>query len=351
MKAKIIDVKKIVRSQSSSGKGSSGKAPKNIEGWEEEEEDSMDGDSDGDDGDSEKDPNDPQGGKGSGSGDLRNSKFKEIDPADPGSTYTVTPWQKPAGKSVVGEVLPAGSLGDGDAEDRDSEAKSEKWKELTKTAEQQSRGNMPGGIRGALERMRTPIIDWRKELEAFIDDAVSKSKYILPSRRFLGGGKAQYGYKRYKEDFESMVIAIDTSGSISEPMVEQFLAEVRAIVESNSPQDLYIIYCHTSIYRVDHIEPGDPIEVGTLRTGGTEFYPPFKWTEENLLDMGIVPSVFIYFTDGDAAFPSASQYGISEYDDRAIWVLLTWNGMPFSGDVPFGNRIDITLPNKEIKSI
>jgi predicted metal-dependent peptidase len=199
--------------------------------------------------------------------------------------------------------------------------------------------------------MRTPIVDWRKELEVFIDDAVTKSKYTLPSRRFLGGGKAQYGYKRYKEDFESMVVAIDTSGSISDKMVEQFLAEVRAIVESYSPQDLYIIYCHTSIYRVDHIEPGDPIEVGSLRSGGTEFYPPFKWTQENLLDMGIVPSVFIYFTDGEATFPSPSQYGISEYEDRVIWVLLTWNGRPFGGDIPFGNRIDITLPNKEIKSI
>jgi hypothetical protein len=120
MKAKITDVKKIVRSQRGSGKGSpGGKAPKNIEGWKDEEEDSTDNGSDGDedeDEDSENDTNDSQGGKGSGSGDLRNSEFKEIDPTDPGSTYTVTPWQKPAGKSIIGEVLPAGSLGDGDAD-------------------------------------------------------------------------------------------------------------------------------------------------------------------------------------------------------------------------------------------
>jgi predicted metal-dependent peptidase len=126
---------------------------------------------------------------------------------------------------------------------------------------------------------------------------------------------------------------------------------VKAIVDAYSPQDLYVIFCHTDIYRVDHIQPGDPIDVGKLQSGGTEFYPPFEWTEENLLDKGIVPSVFIYFTDGEANFPNASQYGIGEYEDKCIWVLLTFNGQPFGNDIPFGNRIDITLPNKEVSSI
>lgn len=355
MRAKITDVKKIVRSQKGDSRSGAGKSPDNIEGWDDEDENGEGSDGEGDEGDEGSDdqgkPQDGSKGSGKDKGSGRGTEWKEIDPAEPGAGYTVTPWQKPAGKSVIGEVLPTGTLGDGDAADKDTEAKKEEWKASTKAAESQSRGKIPGGIRAALERMRAAVVDWRKELEVFIDDAISKSKYTLPSRRFLGGGKAQYGYKRYKEDFECVVIAIDTSGSISDHMVAQFLGEAKAIVDAYSPQDLYIIFCHTSAYRIDHIQPGDPIEVGELKSGGTEFYPPFKWTEENLLDKGIVPSVFIYFTDGEATFPSASQYGIGEYEDKCIWVLLTWNGQPFRGDIPFGNRIDITLPNKEVKSI
>lgn len=366
MKVNITDVKKIVKSQKGGNGGQSQKQPKNVEGFDDEDQEEMDDEGyPGDEGD-EGDEKDGQGkngqgddqesdsgkpGKpGKGGGDGRD--WEEIDPADPSATYEVTPWQKPAGKSVIGEVLPTGSLGDGDSsEDKDAESQKDKWKAATTAAEAQSRGNIPGGIKRALERMRASIVDWRKELEVFIDDAISKSKYTLPARRFLGQGKAQYGYKKYKEDFECVVIAIDTSGSISDHMVAQFLGEAKAIVDAYSPQDLYIIFCHTSIYRVDHIQPGDSIDVGRLQSGGTEFYPPFKWTQENLMDKGIMPSVFIYFTDGEATFPNPSDYGIGEYEDKVIWVLLTWNGSPFPNEVPFGNRIDITLPNKEIKDI
>ena len=346
MKANITEVKKIVKPMGGDFPTPPGnpKGPKNIENIDDDEDDSGSGGEPGeDDSDGKNDPGESGGGA---------KDFKEIDPAPPGATYKVTPWKKPEGNTVVGEVLPTGSLGDGEgSEDTDAEAKKDKWKQATTAAEAQSRGNIPGGIRAALERMRASIVDWRKELEVFIDDAVSKSKYTLPARRFLAGGKAQYGYKRYKEDFECVVVAIDTSGSISESMVSQFLGEVKGIVDAYAPQDLYIIFCHTRAYRVDHIQPGDPINVGKLKTGGTEFYPPFEWTEENLMEKGIMPSVFIYFTDGEATFPSPSDYGISEYEDKVIWVLLTWNGMPFPKDIPFGNRIDITLPNKEVNDI
>ena len=361
MKAKITEVKKIVKPQSGTGPGSGPKPPENIEGWDDDEKDPDDepGDGDPDDGDPDDgDPDDKPGdnkpgkpGSGKSSGEGRGDEWEEVEPGEPGASYEVKPWE-PSGKhTVIGEVYPTGSLGDGDPMDRDPESKKDEWKQKTTGAEATARGNMPGGIRAALERMRRAIVDWRKELEVFIDDAISKSKYTLPSRRFLGGGKAQYGYKRYKEDFECVVVAIDTSGSISDDMVAQFLGEAKAIVDAYSPQDLYVIFCHTKIYRIDHIEPGDPIEVGKLQSGGTDFWPPFKWTEDNLLDKGILPSVFIYFTDGEAPFPAPSEFGIGEYEDKCIWVLLTWNGQPFPKDVPFGNRIDITLPNKGITSI
>lgn len=385
MKANISDLKKIVKVEDGNGTPLQGtqKPPKNVEGFEDEKDkkDSGDngedqeqdqgqgqksgkdqkpgqggdeeyddefGDGEGDE-EGENGENKPQKGSGQDSGTGR--EFKEIDPISPGEyKYEEAPWSPPKDRTVVGEVLPTGTLGDGE-KGADSEEVSDKWKQSTTAAESQAQGKIPGGIKRALERMRTSVVDWKEALRKFIDEAVSKSRYVVPSRRFLGRGDIQYGRKNYNEDFGCVVVAIDTSGSISDKMVAQFLGEVQGIVDAYSPQDLYIIFCHTRAYRIDHLSPGDPINVGALQSGGTEFYPPFKWVEENLIDKGITPSCFIYFTDGEATFPKVSDYSISQYDEKAIWVLLTFNGEKFPYPVPFGDRIDITLANKGIKEI
>jgi len=253
--------------------------------------------------------------------------------------------------SNVGGVLPTGSLGDlGGDDGLNGETLGEEWETSLKRSE--NAGNVPGSVKRALDKLKRPVIDWKSELEKYIDDAVTKTKYKLPARRFIGGGDAQYGYKRYKEDFENLVIAIDTSGSITRPMIEQFLSETMKITEDYAPQKTVILYCDTQVYTPDILEPGDTPDFNKIAGGGgTNFWPPFKWVEKNILDEGETPTVFIYFTDGEAQFPKSSDYGIDGYDDRCIWVFLSFNGEPYENDQPFGERIDITLANKEVETI
>jgi len=255
------------------------------------------------------------------------------------------------GTSNVGGVLPTGSLGDlGGDDGLNGETLGEEWETSLKRSE--NAGNVPASVKRALDKLKRPVIDWKSELEKYIDDAVTKTKYKLPARRFIGGGDAQYGYKRYKEDFENLVIAIDTSGSITRPMIEQFLSETMKITEDYAPQKTVILYCDTQVYTPDILEPGDTPDFNKIAGGGgTNFWPPFKWVEKNILDEGETPTVFIYFTDGFAEFPKSSEYGIDSYDDRCIWVFLSFNGEPYENDQPFGERIDITLANKEVETI
>ncbi|NBU97888.1 MAG: hypothetical protein EBS19_06715, partial [Spirochaetia bacterium] len=178
------------------------------------------------------------------------------------------------------------------------------------------------------------------------------TKYKLPSRRFLGSGKAQYGYKRYKEDFENVVIAIDTSGSINRDMIEQFLGEVMGITEVYTPQKTVILYCDTQVYEPDILEPGDLPDFNKIAGGGgTNFWPPFKWVQKNMIEEGENPTIFIYFTDGEATFPSEKDYDIADYSDRCIWVFVTFNDDPYPNPQPFGERIDIILSSKNVKRI
>jgi len=317
MKAKITDVRiQRIGGGGGGGGGTGTSAPDNVDIWNEN--------------DNTPPPPKPPGG------DEEDREYKV--------------WTPPPGFSVHGEVLPAGALededdpgggdGTGDIESR--------WDESFS----RSVGNAPAGIRRALERLRKPVVDWRSALDTFIDEAISKSKYDLPNRRFLSGGEAQYGYKTYREDFNSIVVAIDTSGSISRSMIETFLSEVMNITSIYNPQKTVILYCDTTVYTPDILEPGDTPDFNKIKGGGgTNFWPPFDWVKKNLLEGGDAPSVFIYFTDGYAEFPQASQYGISEYADRCIWVFLSFTGEPYENPQPFGERIDITLANKSIEQI
>lgn len=251
-----------------------------------------------------------------------------------------------------GAVLRAGELGDlGGRHGLDAETLAEEWQDKTKIATT-SAGKLPAALKRALEKLGEPAIDWKNELSKFIDQAISKSKYTLPTRRFLGSGSAQYGYKRYKEDFENVVIAIDTSGSISKSMIEQFLGEVQNIITAYNPQKTVILYCDTQVYKPDILEPGDKPDYSKIAGGGgTNFWPPFKWVQQEMIEQGEKPTVFIYFTDGYADFPSPEDYDISTYEDRCIWVFLTFNDRPYPNPEPFGERIDIVLANKEVKRI
>lgn len=256
------------------------------------------------------------------------------------------------GGSNVGEVLPAGALGDKGGDDGLKGQGSDELESGWDRSLSASRGTAPGGIKRALDRLKRPAIDWRNALDRYIDEAITKSKYDLPNRRFLSGGEAQYGYKTYKEDFESVVVAIDTSGSITPDMIKTFISEVIGIISIYNPQKTVILYCDTQVYAPDILEPGDKPDFNKIRGGGgTNFWPPFKWVEKNMLENGEKPSVFIYFTDGEADFPAENQYAIESYSDRCVWVFLTFDGEPYRNPQPFGERIDIALANKGIKEI
>ena len=273
----------------------------------------------------------------------------EVDEED--DTFEVGKTGGGKGTSNVGGVVETGSLGDlGGDDGLNGETIGEEWETALKRSE--NAGDVPASVKRGLDRLKRPVVDWKSELEKYIDEAVTKAKYKLPARRFIGGGDAQYGYKRYKEDFENLVIAIDTSGSITRPMIEQFLSETMKITEDYAPQKTVILYCDTQVYTPDILEPGDSPDFNKIAGGGgTNFWPPFKWVEKNILNQGETPTVFIYFTDGEAQFPKSSEYGIDGYEDRCIWVFVSFNGDPYGNDQPFGERIDITLANKEVETI
>jgi len=117
-------------------------------------------------------------------------------------------------------------------------------------------GNAPEGIRRLFERIiNPPVIDWKQKLAAFIED----------NFRIDYGYKKLHKYSYYtilsnsnrvllpgilNEDRITVNVYIDASGSITEPILKEFISEVCHIVQNNPARDciLRISSFDTEIY-------------------------------------------------------------------------------------------------------
>jgi len=165
-------------------------------------------------------------------------------------------------------------------------------KEIADSVEK-SRGTIPGEFKGILERLRhvePPKFDWRS--------------YV---RRFAGGAKEVFTKKLRRKDnkrFEEnpglkiknkrhLLVAIDTSGSVSDKEVKEFLNEIHHIHKTGS--EVTILQCDTVIRSIEKYKPNEDI---TLHgRGGTNFDPVLEYYNENQRKY----TCLFYLTDGECS--------------------------------------------------
>jgi len=135
-----------------------------------------------------------------------------------------------------------------------------------------------------------------------------------------------YGFRRYgnlplieplevTESFkvESLVIAIDTSGSCTRPIVQRFLAEIERMLMRHdsffSDMEIHIVQCdaivqdHAVIHSVEEWKRYAKDLVIRGR-GGTNFTPVFELVEKLRKGRALKRlKGLIYFTDGDGVYP------------------------------------------------
>src|SRR5690606_11852991 len=118
-----------------------------------------------------------------------------------------------------------------------------------------------------------------------------------PNRKYMALGL--YLPTLYSEAMGEMVVCVDTSGSVDQPTLAAFAAEISALRDAVLPERVYVIYCDARVNRVDVFERDDPFEIAAVGGGGTDFRPPFEWIEEH----GVRPACAIYLTDMYGSFP------------------------------------------------
>lgn len=234
-----------------------------------------------------------------------------------------------------GEVLPApradGKVGP--ATEADLKASERDWEAAVNeaTIAAKSAGKMPGWIeRSVVEAVRNPKADWRTLMRRFFDDrAISEVSWQRPNRRFIWDDLYLPGTKG--TGMGEIVIAVDTSGSISGPILSAFQNELNAILEDVSPASVHVVYCDAQIAHTETIEGDDlPVQLHPRGGGGTAFKPVFDWVEENQIN----PKAMIYLTDlmsGDLAQLIEPAYPV-------LWA--EYGGSP-NYRAPFGETIKI----------
>jgi len=164
-------------------------------------------------------------------------------------------------------------------------------------------------------------LNWRELLREAIDRYVCDDYTLMPpSKKLLYQGI--YLPSNISNTFR-LVIAIDSSGSVDEALLDEFLSEVSFLMEQLQNYTVDIIICDEKIHSYTTFQTGETLEVKIVGGGGTDFRPAFEFIEQNIDEVKLL----LYFTDLEGIFPKE----VPEYEVR--WVTQK------EADVPFGELI------------
>jgi predicted metal-dependent peptidase len=167
------------------------------------------------------------------------------------------------------------------------------------------RGYVPGEIDGLIEIEEiTPAkFNWRGYIRRFTGISTkvfTKKIRRKENRRFSDNPGLKIKMRQH------MLLAIDTSGSVSNTELMEFMNEINHIYKAGV--DITIIQCDTRIRSIEPYKGGNEIEVHGR--GGTEFDPVLEYYNGNLKKY----TSLVYFTDGEC-YTSVTPRG------NILWVL------------------------------
>jgi predicted metal-dependent peptidase len=216
--------------------------------------------------------------------------------------------------------------GDGDQEgkgkgrpklsDSDRQAIKDEIKEamLAAAATTDGAGNIPAGVMRLIKELTEPQMNWRELLRMNLESTI-KSDYtwMRPSRRGWHMEAVMPGRKN--DEMIDIAIAIDTSGSIGEKMLKDFLGEIQGIMDSFPAYKIHVVSFDTDTYnpvQYDSDNLDSIVDYEPAGGGGTDFDAIYRY----LKDEDIQPRRLVVFTDG---YPFGS-WGDENYCD-ATWIL------------------------------
>lgn len=171
-------------------------------------------------------------------------------------------------------------------------------------------GKLPAGLARVMERVLQPSVNWREHLRALIMRKAGSGGYDWQQSDEELMVRNIYAPRRSGHGVDTIVCAIDTSGSVTQSDYDMFYGEAAGIIDDIRPRKLHVIWCDTKVNLNEEISDAqDLLSAKVNGGGGTSFVPVF----DEITRMGIKPDALIYLTDGQGTFPKDAP------DYHVIW--------------------------------
>jgi predicted metal-dependent peptidase len=186
------------------------------------------------------------------------------------------------------------------------------------------RGDMPAGALRDLGLLGDGRVPWQRIFRQYVSPALHRDDYALtrPNRRYLAEDIVVPGL--YAERVGHVVVALDTSASMTQEILAEVAAEIAAV--AREAEDATLIVADAKVHEV--VPLAQFPEYLTKRRfrggGGTNHRPVFEYIREQRLE----PDVFVGLTDLASEFP-----------DRAPPFPVVWVVPPAHADAPWGKVV------------
>ena len=167
---------------------------------------------------------------------------------------------------------------------------------ILSAAQTVSSENLPGNVKRMIKDITEPQMNWREILhQRFKSTVKSDFTWMRPSRKSWHLDAILPGQNT--GDRIEVAISIDSSGSMQPKMLQDFLGEVRGIMEEFDDFKIHLWCIDTEVYNFQTFTPDNAFELESyeiMGNGGNAFEENWRFMRE--IDLN--PELFIMFTDG-----------------------------------------------------
>lgn len=216
--------------------------------------------------------------------------------------YSLLPEEKPNKSSKqwnIGEIRdakPSDENGNGGSSIEDL---TQEWKitAIQAAKAQKQFGNTCGFWESIIDAITATKLGFEEYLEKFMA-MTGRNDYTWSQFNSRYASIGIHFPKLRSKELGKVVIAIDTSGSISDKLVAEFLGKVM-LLRHQYPCTITLMCCDTKVHFKETFGPYEHLEVKIKGRGGTSFIPVFDEVAKD----SDCPVCLIYFTDCCGEFP------------------------------------------------
>lgn len=157
-------------------------------------------------------------------------------------------------------------------------------------------GMIPAGVERVIRELQNPVLSWRRYVRKYVLGVKKTQTSWMRAKRRSFDSEFVFPGKKPEKTYK-IHVSLDTSGSITEEELRDFLSEVYGAAKQLKSVEITIWTFDTKVYNVQKYTTRNIHKLKKYNiygNGGTAFLVNWEYMKENK----IKPDLFIMFTDG-----------------------------------------------------